>query len=187
MSVTALHQMSAASFEELKPACQILILHEDFPAYTRAVEVCRRIMEQFANALDFDIKCWNFIELADPNCARHAAKTAGAADIILLSMQTPGLPSVLDRWLDVFFAARFRSDGALALVLNEPACSPEALEALLARLEQLAGRLGMDFVPLLPGHTAAVMDILPTEDWPATVMPLEISDRPPSDHWGLNE
>ena len=41
-------------------------------------------MERFASELDFDIKCWNFIELADPNCARHAAKTASSADIILV-------------------------------------------------------------------------------------------------------
>jgi len=79
----------AASFEELKPVCQILILHEDFTAYSRAVEVCRRVMERFASELDFDIKCWNFIELADPHCARHAAKSAGASDIILLSPPKP--------------------------------------------------------------------------------------------------
>ena len=187
MSATAIHRKSAASFEELKPACQILILHEDFAAYTRAVEVCRRLMEQFASELDFDIKCWSFIELAEPDCARHAAKTAGAADIVLLAMPAPGLPAVLERWLDVFFATRFRTDGALALVLNEPDSSPAALEKLLARLEQLAGRLGIDFVPLLSGNEAAVLGILPTEDWPATGVPLEISDRPQADHWGLNE
>jgi hypothetical protein len=187
MSATAIHQKSAASFEELKPACQILILHEDFPAYTRAVEVCRRIMEQFASELDFDVKCWNFIELADPNCARHAAKTAGVADIILLSMQTPGLPPAFDRWLEDFFAARSRADGALALVLNQPDSSLAALEKLLGRLQQLAGRLGMDFVPLLSGGDAAVMGLLPTEDWSATTVSLEISDRPQFDHWGLNE
>jgi len=98
----------AASFEELKPVCQILILHEDFTAYSRAVEVCRRVMERFASELDFDIKCWNFIELADPHCARHAAKSAGASDIILLSMDTAETTTELDRWLADSFTARFR-------------------------------------------------------------------------------
>src|ERR1035441_745517 len=51
----------------------------------------------------------------------------------------------------------------LALVLNEPDSSAAALEKLLARLEQLAGRLGMDFVSLLSGNEAAVLGILPTD------------------------
>lgn len=182
MSATAIRKKGAASFEELKPACQILILHEDFSAYTRAVEVCRRVMEQFASELDFDVKCWNFIELGDPNCARHAAKTAGVADIILLSLQTPRLAAELDRWLDAFPAVRFNDEGALALVLSNVGGSPEALEKLLLRMEQLAGRLGMDFVPLFLGHEAAVVDVPPVE-----APPPEIPDRPAFDHWGLNE
>lgn len=187
MSAAVVPQKCAAGFEELKPACRILILHEDFPAYAHALEVCRRLMQQFAGELDFNIKCWDFIELADPHCARRAAKTAGTADIILLSMNAPALPPVFDRWLDDCFTDRFKADGALALILNEPDNLPAALENLLARLKQLAGRIGMDFVPLLHDRDAAVMKFTPTQDWSATVMPLKISDYPQSDHWGLNE
>lgn len=187
MSASVIRHQRAARFESLKPACQILILHEDFPAYTRAVEACRRIMEQFADELDFDIKCWNFIELADPACARHAAKTAGTADIILLSVQTPELPPVFDQWLTLFFAGRSGTDGALALVLNESDRPPLALKKLLARLEQMAGRMGMDFVPLPAGNEAAFVETLPSEDWSELAVPLQISDHPQADHWGLNE
>lgn len=186
MSATANHQTSAASFQEPKPACQILILHEDFPGYSLAVEVCRRIMDQFASELDFDIKCWNLIELGEADCARHAAKTAGLADIILLSIQTPVLPPVFNRWLEDFFADRSKPDGMLALVLAEPDSSRAGRESLLARLEQVAARLGMDFMPLVGGDAAAGMEILPTEDWPASAAPLEISDHPHV-RWGLNE
>src|SRR5580704_4762993 len=134
MSAPAIRPRRAASFEELKPACQVLILHEDFPAYTRAVEVCRRVMERFADELDFDIKCWNFIELADPNCARHAAKTAGTADVVLLSLSTAQPAIELGRWLDASFISRFKDDGALVLVLNNPGKLAEEQNKLVSRL-----------------------------------------------------
>ena len=151
----------AASFEELKPVCQILILHEDFTAYSRAVEVCRRVMERFASELDFDIKCWNFIELADPNCARHAAKSAGASDIILLSMDTAETTTELDRWLADSFTARFRPEGVLALVLNHPAGPPSARQKLIGGLESRARRLGLDFLCLPPDDDGTFLNLHP--------------------------
>jgi hypothetical protein len=154
----------AASFEELRPACQVLILYEDFPAYSRAVELCRRVMERFAAELDFDIKCWSFIELADPVSARHATKTAGTTDIILLSMQTTRPPMELDRWLDFFFVSRFRAEGVLALVLNNRDNPPAEMKKLLVRLEQSAARLGMDFISLFSGDDAPLIPM------PATIV-----------------
>ena len=151
----------AASFEELKPVCQILILHEDFTAYSRAVEVCRRVMERFASELDFDIKCWNFIELADPNCARHAAKSAGAADIILLSMDTAETTAELDRWLADSFTARFRPEGVLALVLNHPASPPPARQKLIDGLKSRARRLELDFLCLPPDDDGTFLNLRP--------------------------
>lgn len=161
MHASEIHEKFAARFEELKSACQILILHEDFSAYSRAVEVCRRVMDQFANDLDFDIKCWSAVELSDPSCARHAAKTAATADIILLSLLTAHLPVQLDEWLDSFFAARFRTDGVLALLLNPLGTQPLELKKLSQRLEQLTERLGMDFMVLHPDSDALVVDLLP--------------------------
>lgn len=148
MRASVIRNQGAASFEELKPVCQVLILHEDFPAYSHAVEICRGVMERFASELDFNIKCWSFIELADPNCARHAGKTAGAADIILLSTRADVIPTEVERWLDAFFATRFRPDGILALLTN--ARSMAGPPALAGRLEKLATRFGMDFLSLLP-------------------------------------
>jgi hypothetical protein len=157
MRASAIHPKSAASFEGLKPACQVLILHEDFPAYARAVEVCRRVMERFARELDFSIKCWNFIELADPNCARHAAKTAGSADIILFSVRTAALPAEIEHWLEACFAVRWRKEGVIALVMTGGEEPSSAREALAARLNKQAGRLGLDFLMLLPGDDAAAI------------------------------
>lgn len=164
MRLSVFRPKRAASFEELKPACQILILHEDFPAYSRAVELCRRIMARFADELDFDIKCWSLIELADPNSARHAAKTAGAADVILLSVQRTRLPPEFDRWLDAFFIARFKDDGLLALVLNQPSRPLLEIAELCARLKQLAERRDMDFISMSPVAEASTIPV------PATTM-----------------
>jgi hypothetical protein len=161
MRAMPISKTGAASFEELKPVCQILILHEDFSAYSRAVEVCRRLMERFASELDFDIKCWNFIELADPNCARHAAKSAGAADIVLLSLCTAGTTADLDRWLANSFTARFRTEGVLALVLQDPAPPPLARGKLSLKLQMMARRLGMDFLLLPPGDDGSLPDLPP--------------------------
>lgn len=158
MSATGVQKKGAASFEELKPACQILVLHEDFPSYSRAIEVCRRVLEQFAAELDFDIKCWNLVELADPRCARHAAKTAAAADLILLSLPDTKLPADLQRWLQIHFSARLKNTGLLVAVSNAPdtAASAEQLQSWLA---PLARRLGLEFVAVLFGKEAAVQEI----------------------------
>jgi hypothetical protein len=187
MSATVIQTNSAAGFKEMKPACRMLILHDDLAAYGRAASVCRHVMEQFAREFEFDIKCWNFIELADADCGRHAAKAAGVADIILLSLATSGLPAEFEGWLDAFFPTRFKENGALTLVLDEADGSAAALEKLLLRLHLLAGRLGMDFVPLLAENKAAVADILPVQDWPLAARLPENLDLPASDHWGLNE
>jgi len=156
MHASASGPKSAASFEELKPASQFLILHEDFPAYARAVEVCRRVMEQFGSEVDFDVKCWNFIELADTNCARHAAKTASTADIVLFALRNAQPPAELEQWLDDFFHSRHQPGGVLVLVLNSYENPPLPLERLLLRLEQLSERLDMDFVSLFPGDNMPV-------------------------------
>jgi hypothetical protein len=161
MRAPGIRRKGAASFEVLKPVCQVLILHEDFPSYTRAVEVCRRIMARFAGDLEFSIKCWNFIELSDPNCARHAAKTATTSDIIMLSMFTVRSPVELDRWFEGYFTACHRADGVLALMLNHPGAPPLEAKKLSHQMEQLAARLGMDYVSLGPNNDGVFVDVVP--------------------------
>lgn len=179
--------VETAGWQEAPKVCQILVLSEDFAAYERAMEVCRRLMTQFAEELDFDFKCWNFIELADADCARSARKIAGTADILLLAMHGVCLPSVLEQWLATFPESRHRADGALALVWNGAPSSAAVTEKLFARLELLAGRVGMDFVPLglAPGQSASPP--FHDEAWLLAVTQVENLQRPLFDHWGLNE
>jgi hypothetical protein len=157
MRASVNRKKSAASFEEMKPVCQVLILHEDFPCYSHAVGVCHRLMERFASELDFSIKCWSFIELADPNCARHAAKNASCADIILFAVGTVGVPAEVERWLRSVSDTRVPADGVVGLIVNNPGGRLPPPEALIGRLEDLALRLRMDFKLLLPGHDAAAV------------------------------
>jgi hypothetical protein len=154
-----------AGTERPVASCQILILHEDFSAYSRAVEVCRGIMDRSGNETDFEIKCWNFLDLADSACARHAARAAGMADIILLSLRTTQSTAELDRWLDFFFTVRFKVGGLLA-VLNAAHGPAPALDQLIMRFGQCAGRLGMDFIPVQPGDAATELSI------PLAIQPL---------------
>ena len=177
------HAMSA----EPAKTCQILILSEDFPAYEQAVSICRRILSQFSNELDFTFNCWNFTELADAQCARSATRCAANADIVLISMHGVELPANLDQWLGFFPEQKSRADGALVLVPNGQTGEPEMIHKLLSRLRLAAEQMGKDFVSLLPAVTAPA-DV----DFMADNLPLAAIRRRSwasrnYDHWGLNE
>src|SRR5882724_9143892 len=186
MSDTALYGKAAACLGEIPQGCQVLILSEDFPAYTRAVQVCRRIMDQMGKNQDFDFRCWNFIELADPSCLHTASKYAAIADMILISTQNTNLPMVLNEWLDALHMSRFRTDGALVLVLNKPALQPET-DKLLLRMENLAMRLVMDFMPLLPATEETAWQPQSPENWDMLLGRPDTDESRNIDHWGLNE
>jgi hypothetical protein len=185
MSDTALFGKAAASLSGLPQGCQVLILSEDFTAYSRAVQVCRRIMDQMGQQTDFDFRCWNFSELADAECAHTATKYAAAADIILVSTQVPTLPAALNAWLDALHLARFRPVGVLALILNKPASQPE-VDKLLLRLENVALHLAMDFLPLLPATEQTAWQPQSPEHW-ETLLGRPDTETRHEDHWGLNE
>lgn len=164
-------------------ACRILILCEDFAAYERAVEVCRRIQTRFVDEFDFDFNCWNFWELADADCARLATDAASFADIIMVSLHRAQPSPALDAWLDAFPGTRIRADGALVFVLMEFA-DPESVREIASRLEQWALRLNMDFVPLV----SSVSKMFTRMDrWLGTEIQPGIPERRNYDHWGLNE
>ena len=187
MSDTALIGKAAAYLGEVPQGCQVLILSEDFTAYSRSAQVCRRIMDQMGRHMDFDFRCWTFPELAEPECAHTATNYAASADMIVISPQSASLPKVLNEWLDALHLARFRPIGLLVLVLNQPAPQPE-IDRLLSRMENVALRLVMDFMPLLP-PTVEKTSWQPQslEHWE---MRLGRPDAEPTryvDHWGLNE
>jgi hypothetical protein len=180
MSASALNEKILA---EAPKACRILILCEDFAAYERAVEVCRRIQARFGDEFEFDFNCWTFWELADADCARLAADSARFADIIMVSLHNAVSSAALEAWLDDFPGSRIRAEGALVLVRMEFAGQESAGE-LAARLEQWAMRLGMDFVPLISGVSRMFTQMNRLVGMEAV---REFPERRNYDHWGLNE
>jgi|SRR5450756_2082338 len=186
MSDTALFGKAAACLSGIPQGCQVLILSEDFTAYSRALQACRRIMDQMAQHTDFDFRCWNFSELSDPECAHAATKYAASADIIMLSAQNASLPAPLNEWLGALHQARLRPIGLLALVLNKPAPQPE-VDKLLRHLESLALHLAMDFMPLLPATAETAWQPQSPEHWEMLLGRPDTEPRRDVDHWGLNE
>ena len=177
---------AAASLGDLPLGCQVLILSEDFGAYSRAVQVCRRILDQSEVDRDFDFRCWNFVELASPECFHAASKYAGMADIIMISTHVTILPIFVNEWLDSLHTVRFRTDGAMVLILNKPGRQPH-IDALKARLEGLATRLVMDFIPLLPASSESAWRSQPSENWAILPGQVDLTEPENPGHWGLNE
>lgn len=187
MSDTALFGKAAASLGDVPHGCQVLILSEDFTAYNRAVQVCRRIIDQMGQHLDFDFRCWNFSELPDPACAHAATKYAAVADMIVVSTQVAALPPAMKSWLDTLHQARVRPVGVLALVLNKPARQAE-VDKLVRHMDDLALRLAMDFLPLLPPENEqTAWQPQNLENWDLTMGRPETEPKRNVDHWGLNE
>jgi hypothetical protein len=186
MSDTAMMEKAAACLRGISQGCQILILSEDFAAYSRATLVCRRFMDRFGQDVDFDFRCWNFIELTDPECAHNAMKYGAVAEIIVISVQNPVLPVMMNEWIEALPKARFRADGALLLVVSGPA-NPVEIQTLVTKLENLALRLVMDFVPLLPASGESDWHSQPTENWPRLAAEPDVIQPPNPEHWGLNE
>jgi hypothetical protein len=177
MSAVSRHESEAS---EVSRTCQILILCEDFAAYERAAECCWRILVQLADDLDFTFNCWNFYELVEPGSRPAAMRAAKTSDVILLSLHHPELSAIAADCLDSVAGQRVRAEGVLALVLNEPPGSPEAVTRLVKRLEQHAQKLGMDFLSLapVPEQNASGNILLATTG--------NFGERG-TDHWGLNE
>jgi len=170
---------------EASRTCQILILCEDMKAYEQARDVCWRILVQLADDLDFSFNCWNFYELSDANCAHNVMRSAKSSDVILLSMHEAALPSAAEECLDALAGQRLRAEGLLALVLNEPSNSPAAVDRLVERLEQVARKLGMDFLSMV--HPPVASEPHPSQLTPIVPMPRPIYGEGYTDHWGLNE
>ena len=187
MSDTTLFGKAAESLGGVPQGCQVLILSEDFTAYNRATHVCRRIMDQMGQHGEFDFRCWNFSELADPENAHIATKYAALADMVIVSTQSAMLPAELHYWLDALHLSRFRPVGVFALILNKPA-RPVDVDRLVRRMESVATHLVMDFLPLLPpANEETGWQPQSPENWDMTLGRPDIKNQRDVDHWGLNE
>ena len=106
--------------------------------------------------------------------------------MILISTQSAILPLALNDWLDALHLSRFRPVGVLAVILNKPASRPDT-DRLVQRMEILAMRLVMDFLPLLPASEETSWQPQYPENWDMMLGRPDIENTRDVDHWGLNE
>lgn len=178
---------SGSSFTETAEVCQTVVVAEDSTTHLGAMELCERLLKQLGDELQFNFHSCRFKELSDPDHARAAAAAVARADILLFATHGDDLPSPVRRWLDTCFELRTGTVGALALLFVEPISAGAAVGDLVGRLQAAAGRLRMDFLPLVPQPAERITQALRRD--PQSMNPLlkEILNRPPPDHWGINE
>jgi len=168
------------SLEIINP-CHILVMYEDATAYDLAIEVCSGVMARFDAELRFVFSSWKFNDLTDPDLAQWAAEAGERADIIIFCLPPHDLnPETVD-WL-ASIQTRTKPEGALAMLLTQSPGASLAPEGLLARLQQAAFRLQMDFLPLLPLPQGIGMQV----NSPPVLLNRSV-DESGGNHWGLNE
>ena len=187
MSAMAMNGLKVTSRWGVRETCKVVVMCEDIPSHDRAVEVFDRISATFRNELTFAISCWKFEELAEPEFACRAAEAAAGADIIMYSTRVVELPVTVGDRMDGFVQPKGNSGFALAFLLTNPDNPSASIGNMISQLAQIADRLGMDFVPLMPMPVdKRVPEIKPTE-WTVTAVRSAVGGRSSYDHWGLNE
>jgi hypothetical protein len=164
--------------------CQFLVLYEDAVAHDTAMEICARLLSHFGADLAFAFSFWTFKELATPVSAHWAAEAVSRADVILLVLQGRDPAPEAVNWLDACARARTKMEGALAVMVASPAAASPMLEPLLSRMQFIAHRLHMDFLPLVPSWSGASREAPPVPLPAALDQAREFAGH---DHWGLNE
>ena len=179
MSGTTLAQETLSL--ESAGGCQFLVLYEDDVARDVAMKVCGRLLARFDAELAFAFSFWKFKDLDDPVSAHWAAEAVARADVILFSLPGRDLSPETMNWLDLCVQARTKAEGALAVMVTGPHDMDLVVEGLLSRLQFVAHRLRMDFLPLLPPVAGARFGTS-ANPWLD-----EVREDPGSSHWGLNE
>jgi len=143
--------LSAIRSQDESDACRILVLSEDAPARDNARNVCFRLLTQLENETDLTFSFWLFTDLDHPVSAGCALEALNHADVALFSLRGSRLPPRVTQWLDACGPTRTKTEGALALLLNDQPVAGLAWDGLAARLQSAAQQLRMDFLPPMSG------------------------------------
>lgn len=164
-------------------SCKVVVFYENTSTRAGAMSVCDRLVEQFADDLDFEFRWWKFKRLGDPDIAGQVMQAATAADIVMICPQAASLPADTAEWVETWAESGAASDGAITLVL--PANVDPAGEAanLMISIKWAAARLGMDFLQVSVPATVATGGKAPLRP----PVPLPTAEPPHTYHWGLNE
>lgn len=174
---------------EFEPAetCKVVVFCEDTQARAGAMHVCERLVDRFAEELDFEFGWWKFSRLAEPNIAQRASVAASAADIVIFCVRRTDLSREASEWLDAWMNSGVKRNGALTLVYAGQDTQAPPLDNILSRFEHTAQRMGMDFIHLsLPAPGTAAYADNPAAN-AAPPVPAPDPGRPHVLHWGLND
>ncbi len=173
----------------------VMIVYEDFESGKHA----KRTYDVLAENLGKDCKCsnqmWKFDLLTVPKLREIAAKDAGSADIVLLSVRGPhDLPAEVKSWLTLWLSTPSRAVALVAL-FDPSEQNKERWLAICSFLSELAKTAGLEFFAQ-PDNEAPVADslenfIFQRNSSPVSHIVLQAANLEQHEHsgprWGINE
>lgn len=122
----------------------------DEEASGRSAEI---LLQHVASDLQCDVQSFNFEELDPPESCLVAARSAAAADLLIIAVRDDRmLPAHVESWLRLCLGLRDEdAEGALVVLVAKASESARADSALLDYLETVAAIGGLAFFPRYPG------------------------------------
>jgi hypothetical protein len=170
-----------------------VVLYQDRACRDRALRLCDRIMQELGEGPEFQLACWKFEFLADAELARRAAADAIEADVIIFAAHPADcLSATVADWTATWINRRLGREGMLVALLDLPEDQPSGLTPMHLRLQDLARRAGMDFLPYtapVPRNRpqAAFENILRRSQAHSAMLDGILDRAAPVRQWGLNE
>jgi hypothetical protein len=102
---------------------EVLLVHEDVPAGSRAERILEQVAFNLETKTDFLVNLWSFVLLGDPVLCDRAVVDATRADIMLLSVSgCTELPATVRALLKEWLGRRGEMPGALVVSLDSSIC-----------------------------------------------------------------
>ena len=137
-----------ASARSPRSVFQAVIAYEDFDAGRRAMDVCKLLVAQLGNEVQFRCSMWKFEVLRCPKLQRIAVGDARDADMILVATGSSGeLPAEVKRWVESWVPERQGQAAALLALLQGTAMEGTDPVAAENYLRAAAIEAGIDFLP----------------------------------------
>ena len=140
------HELSGgAPVRESSQLLNVVIVHDDLPAYGAALRLLVRSLGESVGATSVQPLPWKFSHLTERTWRERAWDDAARADIFVVA-KAPGTPLPQDMvdWLEMSFERR--RNRATAVIWLEAADADESLSVERQRLRRSAEAAGLDFL-----------------------------------------
>ena len=127
-----------------KPTLHVVIIYQNRTAGYRAKDFYERIASAFDGVCDFRLDLWNFQVLAMPQINITAAKAAGHADLVILSMcRKCQLPHEVKDWMETWPGLITDSNPAVVALVDNHESHCRTTTWTLSYLRSVADRYGL--------------------------------------------